>query len=490
MLSSSQAADLRRRLESADFTVDAVQALLGPAAQRAMARNETVAARRATSDGSPLATLVRLFSLQLPVERSRADAALPGLVDPMVAARMLEVSGDEVRALVDVRPYGDDDHDWWIVCDLTPGLDRSPRHVTDDHVLGISEASSSLAQLTVRTPVGRALDLGTGCGVQALHLSTHAREVVATDVNPRALTMARLTATLSGIDVDVRDGSLFEPVAGEAFDLITTNPPFVVSPDGSERFTYRDSGMSGDDVVRTIVSEAPGMLNDGGWVQVLANWVHPRDTSWQDRLAAWIEPTGLDAWVLQREAADLPAYVEMWLDDAGIAGTAVYTQRYDEWLAWFEAEHIEAIGFGWLCLRKAGREQPVLQLEEWPFEIEQPLGPHVAAWGLHAGRVASMTDDELLAHHWTSAPDVVQEAVGPVGAADPEHLIVRLQRGVRRARTVDTIEAGLLGASDGDLSAGQVLDALATLLDHDPRDLRTGYAGAVRDLAREGFLLP
>ena len=71
--------------------------------------------------------------------------------------------------------------------DLTPGLDGAPDRVGADHVLGISSAATSLAQLTVREPVGRALDLGTGCGVQALHLAAHCRRVVATDVNQRAL---------------------------------------------------------------------------------------------------------------------------------------------------------------------------------------------------------------------------------------------------------------------------------------------------------------
>ena len=46
--------------------------------------------------------------------------------------------------------------------------------IRPDFVLGVSSASSTLAQLTVRDPVGRALDLGTGCGVQSLHLARHA----------------------------------------------------------------------------------------------------------------------------------------------------------------------------------------------------------------------------------------------------------------------------------------------------------------------------
>jgi methylase of polypeptide subunit release factors len=134
-------------------------------------------------------------------------------------------------------------------------------------VLGISSALDSLAQLTVRKPVERALDLGTGCGVQALHLATHAREVVATDVNERALWITRLNAELNGSQgIDVRDGSLFEPVAGEQFDLVVTNPPFVISPATGERLVYRDSGLPGDEVVRRVVTEAPRHLGRG-WCQ-------------------------------------------------------------------------------------------------------------------------------------------------------------------------------------------------------------------------------
>ena len=120
--------------------------------------------------------MVRLWLLQAPVPREHADRALPGLVEPLEAAGLLETSGGETRARVDVRPYADDTDggaDWWVVSDLTPGLDGAGVSVSADHVLGISSASTSLAQLTVREPVARALDLGTGCGVQALHLARH-----------------------------------------------------------------------------------------------------------------------------------------------------------------------------------------------------------------------------------------------------------------------------------------------------------------------------
>lgn len=480
---------LRTALTRAGFTVDAVDALLGDAAHRALGRNQVVPALRATEGASDLATLVRLFALQVPVDRRRADAALPDLVEPLVAAGMLQVSSGEVRALVDIRPYGDETHDWWIVCDPTPGLDGQADPMNPNHVLGISEASSSLAQLTIREPVERALDLGTGCGVQALHLAQHARAVVATDVNPRALAMARLTASLNELDIDVRDGSLFDPVAGEAFDLIATNPPFVISPPGAEVLVYRDSGMPGDSVVRHLVENAEAHLNDGGWCQILANWAHHGGRDWRADLDEWLAGSALDAWILQREVVDPAEYVEMWLADAGLAGAPDYAKRYDDWLEWFASERIDAVGFGWLNLRRTS-STPVHRFEEWAGEIAPPIGPSVAAWGRRTEMLHELDDAALLDRAFRHAPDLVEENRGPVGAEHPESIVLRLQQGVRRSRQVDTVEAGLVSASDGDLTAGQILDALAMLLERDAAELRSTYALTVRELIDDGFLLP
>ena len=233
LANTALAGPLRAALRAADFTYEGTADLLGTRAHDALARNETTPGLRRTTGGSPLETLVRLFLLQTTVSVADAEAALPGLVDRLAVAGLLEQSVSEVRARLDCRPYGtDDDTPLWVVSDLTPGLDGGPQRVVADHVLGISPASTSLAQLTLREPVGSALDLGTGCGVQALHLARHAQRVVATDVNARALAVARFNAALNDVAdvVEVRDGSFFEPVRDERFDLIATNPPFVISP--------------------------------------------------------------------------------------------------------------------------------------------------------------------------------------------------------------------------------------------------------------------
>ena len=130
---------------------DAVRELLGPVADAALLRNETTPAlRRTASDRGPLATLTRLFLLQTAVPASAAEAALPDLVDRLVADGVLDRSVGEVAARLDVRPYATEDQTLWVVSDLTPGLDGLPQRIGGDHVLGISPASTSLAQLTVR----------------------------------------------------------------------------------------------------------------------------------------------------------------------------------------------------------------------------------------------------------------------------------------------------------------------------------------------------
>ena len=136
----SLAPQLHAALAAADYTYEAVEALLGATAQQALHRNETTPALRRTTDGSPLATLVRLFLLQAPVQRYDAERALGSagttLYGPLVAAGALVGGGGEARAGIDVRPYADDDHAWWVVSDLTPGLDGEPIRVEPDHVLG------------------------------------------------------------------------------------------------------------------------------------------------------------------------------------------------------------------------------------------------------------------------------------------------------------------------------------------------------------------
>src|SRR5699024_2380791 len=170
--------------------------------------------------------------------------------------------------------------------------------VADDYVLGVSPASTTLTQLAARDQVDTALDLGTGCGVQSLHLARHARSVVASDVNPRALRLAAWTFGLSEVEVELHHGDLYEPVDTRRFDQVVSNPPYVMAPPATAHLTYREQGLPGDQLVREVVAGAAARLNPGGTAQMLANWAHPDDGDWAERLTTWVEDTGCDLHVV------------------------------------------------------------------------------------------------------------------------------------------------------------------------------------------------
>ncbi|WP_155060085.1 DUF7059 domain-containing protein [Streptomyces blattellae] len=484
---------LRDALLAASFTADGLLELLGVPAYAALARSETVPALRATRGDTPLETLVRLFLLQQPAPHARVADVLP-LPECLESGWLVSVGGDEIAATVDVRPYGGPGgEDWFIVSDLGCAVGGAGGIGSRDErvVLGVGGASTTLAGITVRTPVSAALDLGTGSGIQALHAAQHATNVTATDVNPRALHITALTLALSGAPgADLREGSLFEPVRnGETYDLIVSNPPFVISP--GARLTYRDGGMGGDDLCRSLVQGAGERLREGGFAQFLANWQHVEGEDWQDRIRSWV-PRGCDAWIVQREVQDITQYAELWLRDAGDhrGDPAEYQARYDAWLDEFEARKVKAVGFGWITLHRTGAAVPSVTVEEWPHSVEQSLGETIRAHFDRLDFLRTHDDADLLEGHFRLGAEIVQEQVGLPGAEDPEHVVLRQHRGMRRATKVDTVGAGFAGVCDGTLSAGRILDAIAQLMGEDPVLLRDRTPAQIRLLVEQGFLDP
>ena len=276
-------ATIKQRLEACGLAESELATMLGP-----VPNHEAVAAHLGRAGDRGRAALVRLFLLGEQV----LAAELPLPPAELEAAGLAERAGDAVRTDLRLTPYEG----------LLLAHDPEERVREPEYVTGVNNATRTLSTLTIREPVERALDLGTGCGVQALLAARHADAVVAVDVNPCALEYARLNSRLNGIELDVRRGSWFEPVAGETFDLIVANPPFVISPDSS--YIFRDSGLAGDAVSRDVVRGAAAHLREGGHATVLCNWIcRSREETWQP-LAEWVEGSGCDALLLAHEPVE------------------------------------------------------------------------------------------------------------------------------------------------------------------------------------------
>ena len=480
-------------LRAAGYDTAGVLALLGESAHRALARGEKVPARRATADGSPLSTLIRVFLLGDDVDRAAVDRVLTGTgVPAAVAEGVLESDGGAVRAAMDLRPYGDDDHEYLVLSDLDS--DVRPGPVRPDHVLGIGAASLSLVRATVRERVGSVLDLGTGCGVQALHCFHHSDRVTATDTSARALRLAAATARMNGQTWDLRQGSLFDPVADERFDLVVSNPPFVVSA-GERRFSYRDSGVAGDGLVRSLIDRMPGHLNPGGTAQLLANWMVHDDGDWRTRVGSWVVATGLDAWVVQRELADPAEYVALWLADAGESAdrrTADATAA--AWLDWFERERVTGIGMGLITMRRpvASGVVPDVVLDEIGGVGEEITGDEAASFLARRDWLRATDDEALLATRLalSSASLLEQRSLPGQDGWTTVYRVLRRVGGPAATLQLDEWTQGLLAGCRGQVPLGMLVELFATAHGFDATELARAVVPAVRHGVTRGLLHP
>nr|MDT0657018.1 methyltransferase [Micromonospora sp. DSM 115978] len=485
LLSPDGVGRLRDALTAAGYTANGIADRLGPRATTAVARNDYRAALRATADRDPLGTLIRLFICgQTEPEVAVAGALAPLPLADALAAGIVERSGDGIRQALDLEPYGDS---WWVLADLPAGT-RPGQALAADHVLGIGGASATLIGATVRRPVRTALDLGTGSGVQALHLATHAGAVTATDVSPRALRFAATTAALNGQRWELLAGDLVAPVAGRRFDLVVSNPPFVVGP-GTTTHTYRDSGRVGDAVGAELAAAAPGLLNPGGTMQYLANWVHVAGEDWGERVAGWVAGTGLDAWVIQREVADPMAYIDLWLADAG---EAAEPGRVVAWLDWFDAHKVEAIGFGLINLRHSGHDQPVLRVEDLRQSVQPPLGDQVTAWFDRRDWLRDRDEAAMLAARYRAADGLKlhQEAtMGDEGWA-VDRQVLAMPHGLRWSEEVDPLVLALVGGCAGRVPLREQLALLAVAHEVAESELAEAALPIISHLVERGVIVP
>lgn len=112
-------------------------------------------------------------------------------------------------------------------------------------------------------PIRRAVDIGAGSGAGAIELALRLpqAEVIAVDINPKALALTRINAELAGVSVEVRHSNLLAEVPG-GFDLIVANPPYM--QDSGPRAYRHGGGKLGTGLSLDIIATALQRLNPGG----------------------------------------------------------------------------------------------------------------------------------------------------------------------------------------------------------------------------------
>jgi methylase of polypeptide subunit release factors len=475
-------ADLRRLAQLSDhlaaigFTEDGIRGAISGAPS---ADPWSFSSREVGGDGSPLSVAARLFCLGVPIERRQVEAAFnPVTVSDLEALGLVEIDGPLVRPVFTIRPA-----DGLLVTSDLPSSHP-------DVVLGAVPASETLAKLTLRHPAARAFDLGTGCGVQALFLARHAAEVTAVDINPRALALATFNAALNGLaNVQVRSGSWFAPVDGQRFDIIACNPPYVISPDTS--FTYRDGGLTRDEVSRMVVRESAAHLADGGFATVLCNWIH--DGDWAAAIRPWVEGTGCDAIFLHYATLDPKTYAMRWNTELRGRDLPAFEATVRRWLDYFRRERIEQIAFGGVILRRRSGAAT-----HWVRALAMADGPTGACSDQilrlfdAADFLESPAGKDLLGHAYTLVEGhTVNQALafrdGQYGVAPA---IFQIVPGLGLDVPVDARALEVLFECGAGRTLGDIISAIARDRGEPDGALAALLLPAVRQLIEAGFMIP
>ena len=227
---------------------------------------------------TPVEILINLFVRSVVLETEDLSSILkPADIEEWTKAGLIQVDNAKITSLITLMPH----QGLLIASDKNWGqIASTDREV----VMGLTSSTTYLSELTIRRASRSTLDLGTGTGIQALLAAKHSKEVIAVDINPRALAFARFNAELNEItNVEFIEGDMFEPVKDRKFDLILCNPPFSVSPDF--HCLYRDNPLEGDEFVSRLVRKIPEYLQEGGYGQIICNWEEHADCQWETRLS-------------------------------------------------------------------------------------------------------------------------------------------------------------------------------------------------------------
>lgn len=469
------------------YTGDAVRGLLGEDAYQGSIRDVPVHARRLTT-GSPLETAIRLFFLGLPLHRAAIDSAF----DPLTAEdleRLGLIATEEEGLFASVRlvPHAD------LLLAGSRYPDEGPDGTPSDYVATVTSPSAILAALTVRDRVQSALDIGTGSGVQALWAARHSERVVAVDVNPRALELAAFNARLNGVDnIEFRQGSLFEPVAGERFDLIVSNAPYVVSPDS--RYAYRDAGLASDAFCERLVQESAAHLEKGGFAELLIGWVRLED-DWSQRPRVWVEGSGCDCWLLLGVERDPLTHAVVWNEELRHSPEA-YAELLDRWTEYLEALGARSVLEGAAILQRRPGARNWFRADRIPAGRPEPAAAHVKRVFENRAYLSDLSDDAPLLDETFRLVEQVrieQELECRDGGYVVQAMTLVLDDGLGFRAGVDQRTAALVPLLDGSSSLCRSIDAAAQNLALDGEDLdafRRGAVAVVREMLELGFVVP
>lgn len=433
------------------------------------------------SEDSPVHTLIRLFTLGDAVDGDLALRALGRAAHGLLELGFLEAGNGRVRSLYQICPV----NDGWLACDFI-----KTRGGAADFVMGVGGSSMLLASLA--PPVrGSALELGCGAGWLSGKLARSGMRVVGTDLNPRALELARFSARLCGhTAVDFRQGDAFSSVGGTQFDLIVANPPYVQSPGGNQ--LYRE-GSAGQSVCEHWLRSIPDHLMPDGIAVILLNWTHGDDEDWADAPLSWAPAEGVRRWLFQTECSSPADYAWKWISgDPRFREEEASLAEMRRWLDFYQKQGARRISGGFMILQRCVGGDGWMRAESRSIEsIGAGAGEEILRVLNNHTWLESKPD--LLASRFTVPEGIRAEADMSLGANGWERRTIRLTSPARLAydgQIDENILRLLALVREGQTPAAMVREIQAKPEFADIVDLPDRIAALARELVFHGMLAP
>lgn len=440
---------------------------------------------RAIPQDTPLGLLVRVFLLTVAVPKDALSALLgEGLVAGLLAGHFLEETATGVVCPVLVHPI----RGFYIIYD-TLQAKQSP--IAKYLVMGVGTSSLAPANAAPRRHYHRALDVGCGGGFQSFHLAQHCDQVVGLDINPRALNLGRAAAVLNRLNnIDFRLSDFYSAVEGEKFDLIVSNPPFVISPESE--FHYRDGGLGGDRVTETVIRGVGNYLEEGGISVIICEWAALKGGGIYDRLQEWIAGNGCDVWVSSSKEDDLVSYAMSWLRAYRANLKPEEFQRlYNRWLDYYESLNISGIQTGLVVMRKrAGSnwfftdDSLTIIRGRWGETLLQLLDIHTL---LHTSTVDELLDQPYKLASAARMRHIYQQNGNRWASAEAE---IFLQEPLPYSGRIDQYTAGLLVRCDGTVPLRTLVAEMGQLVGVSFPEIVEASMPILQGLLQRGYLIP
>lgn len=441
--------------------------------------------RRVFRENTSINLLIRLCLVSIPTEESAVRELLgDSLLTALLEGGLFRSDPNGIRCPFIIYPV----RGAFILYDH---LSAKRQEVAKYLVMGIGTSSLAPTNATPRRHYRRALDVGCGGGFQTFQLATHCDAVVGLDINPRALELARFASRLNRVsNIDFRLSNFFSAVEGEKFDLIVSNPPFVISPESE--FHYRDGGLGADRVAETVIRNVSDYLEEGGIAVVICEWAFLKGAQPVERLQQWIAGNGCDVWVSTSKQTDLFTYAMSWLRSyQAHLSPEEYAQTFERWIDYYDKIGMVGVETGLIAMRKrdgqnwfyADEAPPVIR-GRWGETLIQLLDIHLL---LNTSTVDELLDQPFQLSSAARMRHVYSQNGNRWASSEAEIL---LEEPLPYSGRIDQYTAGLCARCDGTLPLRQLVKEMGEVVGVSFPEIVEAAMPILQGLIQRGYLIP